>query len=74
MKKALISPIEPYESGYRVAEVKNETHEMAAPFFWVDCSDDVIADQFWYDPNDETFKQISIRPMEQPRTSGAQTL
>jgi hypothetical protein len=26
--------------------------------FWVDCSNDVVADQFWYDPADQTIKSI----------------
>lgn len=58
--KALISPIEPRETGYRVAEVEpdDKVFEVAQPLFWVDCADDVIADQFWYDPETETIKQF----------------
>ena len=43
--KALISPIEPRETGYRVAQVDSESFEVAQPLFWVDCTDDVKADQ-----------------------------
>jgi hypothetical protein len=57
--KALISPIEPREIGYRVAQVETIEFGVALPLFWVDCSDEIIADQFWYDPNDETIKPVS---------------
>jgi hypothetical protein len=62
MKKALISPNEPRETGYRVVEVVNEgkTFEVGG-CFWTDCADNVIADQFWYDPSDEL-----IKPFTQP--------
>jgi len=59
--KALISPNEPRETGYRIAEVKSQSFEVAQPLFWVDCSDDVVADRFWYDPADQT-----IKPMPEP--------
>jgi hypothetical protein len=54
--KALISPLEPRETGYRVAWTNSVEVEHAAPYFWVDCSDDVIQDRFWYDPVDQTIK------------------
>jgi hypothetical protein len=78
MKKALISPIEIQQTGYRVAEVVDQLFEVAPPLFWVDCADDVVADQFWYDPNDQLIKPVpvpEIKPAEnQPTTTGAQTL
>jgi hypothetical protein len=46
--KALISPMEPRESGFRVAEVSAQGFPVADPLFWVDCSDDIVADQYWY--------------------------
>jgi len=57
-KKALISTVEPRESGYRVAQVEDAANvfETASSLFWVDCADDVVADQFWYDPSDELIK------------------
>jgi len=63
MKEALISPKEPRETGYRVAQVVNEgqTFEIGG-CFWTPCADDVIADQFWYDPSDDTIKHISPIP------------
>jgi hypothetical protein len=61
--KALIAPNQPSETGYRVAEVEpdDKTFEVAQPLFWVDCGDEVVADQFWYDPETQT-----IKPAPQP--------
>ena len=54
-KKALISPNEPRESGYRVAQVEpdGQTFEVGAPLFWTPCADDVVSDQFWYNPDNQ---------------------
>jgi len=56
--KALISPNEPRETGYRVAEVCDVSFDVSQPLFWVSCSNDVVADQFWFDPSDETIKSV----------------
>ena len=58
MKKALISPKEVRETGYRVAWTNDVEIDHAEPLFWVDCADDVVQDQFWYDPADQTIKPI----------------
>jgi hypothetical protein len=58
--KALISPDEPRYSGYRVAWVNKTEVEQQPPLFWVDCEANVVADQFWYDPSDETIKPIPV--------------
>jgi len=58
--KALISPEELSETGYRVAQVELQEFEVASPLFWVTCSNDVVADGFWYDPSDQTIKPIVI--------------
>lgn len=58
--KALISPNEPRETGYRVAEVSETDFEVASPLFWADCAEDIVADQFWYDPSDQTIKANPI--------------
>jgi hypothetical protein len=53
MKNALISPEEKIYSydgtllGERIAEVSATPFEIAPPLFWVECNDDVVADQ-WY--------------------------
>ena len=67
-KKALISTIEPRESGYRVAQVENAENifETVNTFFWVDCDDNVVADQFWYDPTDELIKPFPIEVEDAP--------
>lgn len=61
-KKALISTVEPRESGYRVAQVEDAANifETSPELFWVDCADDVVADQFWYDPQDKLIKANPI--------------
>ena len=61
MKEALISPTEPRETGYRVAQVVDqyETFEVGG-LFWTPCADDVVADQFWYDPSDKLIKPFPI--------------
>lgn len=60
MKKALISTIEPRENGYRVAEVVNQgqTFPVSPELFWTLCADDVVQDQYWYDPSDQQIKLI----------------
>ena len=77
--KALISSIEPVEAGYRVAQVEpNENiFDVAEGLFWVDCADDIVQDQFWYDPLDQSIKPVSpfviTAPNSQPISKGAQT-
>ena len=67
-KKALISTIEPRESGYRVAQVEDAANifGVADTLFWVDCADDVVADQFWYDPSDQLIKANPVVVVETP--------
>ncbi len=57
MKKALISTIEPRETGYRVAQVELEENifETNEAYIWIDCPDHVIADSHWYNPKDKSF-------------------
>jgi hypothetical protein len=60
MKQALISTIEPCETGYRVAQVVciGQTFPVAEAFFWIPCADDVVQDEFWHDPIDQQIKPI----------------
>lgn len=83
MKNALISPNEPRETGYRVAQISDVTFEVAPPLFWVECSDDIVTDQFWYNPANQSFEvmpepipviPVVIPGLDQPETQGAQTL
>lgn len=56
--KALISTIEPRYTGYRVAQVVNDgiIFPVSDELFWYDCANDVVADEYWYDPADQTIK------------------
>lgn len=67
MKKALISPNEPAQSGYRVAQVEKaeKIFPVADPLYWINCDDDVVADQYWFDPVDGALKAIP-NPVSQP--------
>lgn len=58
--KALISPMEVRESGYRVAEVCNTAFEVASPLFWVDCNESVNPDMYWFDPTDNSIKENPV--------------
>lgn len=76
MKHALISTFEPRNGGYRVAQIEEVTFPVADTLFWVKCSDDIVADLYYYDPKDET-----IKPFDRPQlpdgqipTTGTQTL
>lgn len=73
--KALISPIEPRQTGYRVAQVSEQEFLVAEPLFWINCSDEIVADQYWYDPVDQTIKLLpETVPQSQPISTGAQDL
>lgn len=56
-KKALISSVEPRETGHRVAQVEDAENifEVAGGLTWVDCDDNIVADKFWYDDINQTF-------------------
>jgi hypothetical protein len=72
--RALISTLEPRETGFRVAQVQSQDFPVAAGLFWVDCSDDIVADQWYYDAAEQTFKEIPAIPIIQPNTTGSQNL
>lgn len=59
-KQALISPNELRESGYRVAQVEsdNAIFDVASPLFWTPCADNVIPDQYWYNPQTKTIEEV----------------
>lgn len=66
MKYALISPNESVYSydgtflGERVADVKKTSFDIAPPLFWVECADDVVADQFYY--SDGNILSVPVQP------------
>lgn len=74
--KALISTIEPVQTGYRVAQVEpNENiFEVADDLFWVECPENIIPDHYWFNSENGTFVEIieNIK-MNQPATTGTQT-
>jgi hypothetical protein len=83
---ALISPnekiVDPNTGvvvGERIAEVSAGQFEVASPLFWVDCDADIMADWWYYDPNDQQIKPTPQPippepPEQQPTVTGAQTL
>jgi hypothetical protein len=61
--KALISSIEPRQTGYRVAQVAydDQTFPVAETMWWVDFPAELDAEQvpldvYWFDPSDNTIK------------------
>lgn len=79
MKKALISPDESvihYDGttvlGQRVAEVHDTGFEVASPLHWVDCADDLVAQNHYYDAGDSTIKPVPVKSAEQLAAEAAE--
>jgi len=49
-------------NAYRVSEVRADEFEVHPSFFWVDCDDTVVADDYYYDHSDSTIKEITHAP------------
>jgi hypothetical protein len=49
MKYALVCPNEPVTGGYRIAQVEAETFPVGEPTYWLECSDDVVANVWYFD-------------------------
>jgi hypothetical protein len=68
--KALISSTEivhKYDGsvlGQRVAQVEPDhaIFGVAESLSWVDCADNIVADQWYFDPNDSQIKEIPLKP------------
>jgi len=66
--KALISSneiVHKYDGsvlGHRVAQVEPDhaIFGVAESLSWVDCADDVVADQWYFDPNDNQIKSVPV--------------
>jgi len=58
--QALVSINELREYGYRVAQVvqDDKTFPVATGLFWYPCSDDVVAEENFYDPGTATIIKI----------------
>lgn len=52
----------------RVAEVCDVDFPIAPPFFWIDCADDVVADQWYYN---KLTQQIILIPQPAPKPDSA---
>jgi hypothetical protein len=87
MKYALVCKNELKVAGYRVAEIVDVIpFEPSPDHMWVECDDDLVADTKWFDPNDNSFKEIPIIIYKQnnlpeikigenqPSTSGTQAI
>lgn len=81
-EKTMYIPIwSDYENSGRVCQVQQTEFEIAPPLFWIDCADDVLADQFWYNIENKQILPIVDAPEppmpaaeEQPVNTGTQTL
>ena len=82
--KALISTIEPRQfinsndqtiSGYRVAQVESDEtiFAVAEGLFWTDCANDVVADQFLYEPNSKQIIEIELPTPKNIKTANNST-
>lgn len=49
MKYCLVCPNEPVANGYRIAQVESETFPVGEPTYWLECSDDVVANYWYFD-------------------------
>lgn len=58
--QALVSMNELVKYGYRIAQIETDdkVFPVAQGLFWFPCSDDVIADKYFYDPATATITKI----------------
>lgn len=54
--------VEVYTDSARVAEVTATEFEVALPYFWTDCADNVIADKFWYSMATQQINPVENAP------------
>jgi hypothetical protein len=69
--------IEIYPNSQRICEVVEQEFPVADNLIWIDCANDVVADQFYYDSATKTIKSVvNVEPTmaSQPVTEGTQTL
>ena len=58
--KALISPRQTVEDGCYVVQVETQDFPVADPLFWVDCADDVVAYEYYYQTITQTILLIPV--------------
>ena len=69
-----------YPNSCRVAQVEpdDQTFPVADPLFWTTCSDNCVADKWYYDTANQTINLIVNAPKpvaeDQPVTTGTQVL
>jgi len=73
MKKALISPNEVVTNfdgttGQRVAQVEDAENifDVAGELHWIDCADDVVADQYYFDTTANAILEKPVPPPPPP--------
>ena len=49
---------ETYANSARVCEVSDTPFEVYKTLIWLDCADDVVADQYYYDTESKTIKPV----------------
>ena len=59
-----------YPNSCRVAEICDTAFEIAPPLFWVDCADDIVANEFYF--NTVTDAILPIVNVPKPESSGLQ--
>jgi hypothetical protein len=72
--KALVCPNTTFEIGgltmFRVAEVNENGFDVAEPLFWVECPENCIADEWYYDPAEGTcLPKPEPEPAEEPQAA-----
>lgn len=69
MKNALISPEESVYSydgellGQRIAEVEQQPFEVALPLYWIECSDEVTADDWYFNAQTNLCELKPVQPV-----------
>lgn len=63
----------------RIAEVADQAFLVAPPLYWGSCNDNVLADQWYWDPEKLTAVEVPAPPpypipTDQPQASGVQTI
>jgi hypothetical protein len=66
--------METYPNSATVCEVQAITFPIALPLYWVECSDNILAYQFWYSLTTQQFSLIENVIPPQPVSTGTQTL
>ena len=73
-----LNPVyEAYDNSARICEVVDTEFPVHQTLIWVDCADDVVADQYYYDKETQTIKPVENVPEPepvQPATQGTQDL